>query len=285
MDNSEQRRAIIARYPELAGVAFTALDVGWDSLAIDVDDRLIFKFPKHGEAETRLRREVRFLEVIRPNVSMPVPDIKLHEGPPVFSAHAKLKGAYLLADGYARLTEAQRQVTAEKLARFYADLHAISVSRMEEAGALPLPTWLRKEEVLEKALPHLAPQFHSWGRETLDEWAALPADPHGTVFGFYDGHGWNMAFDHGRGTLNGVYDFADAGLGPLQQDFIYSSFIDEDLTLRIIACYERITGKSIDRRRVDILTGTYRLHELAGIAHDPPQIPHSRANVEQWARR
>ena len=46
-----------------------------------------------------------------------------------------------------------------------------------------------------------------------------------------------------------------------------------------------ITGKSIDRRRVDILTGAYRLHELAGIAHDPPQIPHSRNNVEQWARR
>ena len=72
----------------------------------------------------------------------------------------------------------------------------------------------------------------------------LSADPHGTVFGFYDGHGWNMAFDHQRGVLNGIYDFADAGIGPLQQDFIYSSFIDEDLTLRIIAAYERITGKA-----------------------------------------
>jgi hypothetical protein len=94
-----------------------------------------------------------------------------------------------------------------------------------------------------------------------------------------------MAFDHQRGILNGIYDFADAGFGPLHQDFIYSSFIDEDLTLRIIAAYENITGKAIDRRRVDILTAAYRLHELAGIAHDPPQIPNARANVEAWARK
>ncbi len=285
MDISKQQQAILAKYPELKGSVFTAVDVGWDSLAIDADDELIFKFPKNPEAEARLRKEVRFLEIIRPAVSIPVPEMKLHDGPPVFSAHHKLKGSYLLTDGYAKLPDAQRRDTAEKLALFYAELHGISSSRMAQAGALPLPPWRQPEDILEKALPHIAPEHHDWARETLDAWADLPDDPHGTVFGFYDGHGWNMAFDHQRGVLNGIYDFADAGIGPLQQDFIYSSFIDEDLTLRVIAAYGRITGKDIDRRRVDVLTGAYRLHELANIAHDPPQIPHARANVEQWARR
>jgi aminoglycoside phosphotransferase (APT) family kinase protein len=285
MDISLQKHAILALYPALAESVFAAVDVGWDSLAIDAGDDLIFKFPKHEAAGARLRREVRFLEIIRPSVSIPVPDMTLHEGPPVFSAHRKLKGSYLLAEGYAKLSDAQRQDTAEKLALFYAELHAISVSRMAAAGALPLPPWRNVADILDKALPHLPLEHHAWARGTLEEWAGLPADPYGTVFGFYDGHGWNMAFDHQRGVLNGVYDFADAGFGPLHQDFIYSSFIDEDLTLRIIAAYENITGKAIDRLRVDIFTAAYRLHELAGIAHDPPQIPHSRANVEAWARR
>jgi aminoglycoside phosphotransferase (APT) family kinase protein len=285
VDIYKQRRAIIAKFPDLAGADFTVMDAGWDSLAIDADDRLMFKFPKHQDAEARLRREVRFLEIVRPNVSMPVPDIRLHEGPPVFSSHLKLRGAHLLADGYARLSDASRRNIAEKLALFYAELHGISPSLMAAAGALPLPPWQRAQDILEKALPHIAPEHHAWARETLKAWTSLAEDPYGTVFGFYDGHGWNMAFDHERGVLNGIYDFADAGLGPLHQDFIYSSFIDEDLTLRIIGGYERITGKIIDRRRVDILTAVYRLHELADNARDPKQIPHSRGNVEAWARK
>src|SRR5690606_2345867 len=97
----------------------------------------------------------------------------------------------------------------------------------------------------------------------------LDPDPYGTIYGFFDGHGWNMAFDHAAGRLNGVYDFADSGLGPLHQDFLYSNLISADLTARIITAYERETGRHIDRDRVDLLTGTHRLWELAMEAHLP----------------
>ena len=285
MNIAWQKMAVISAYPDLAASPFSALNVGWDSQAFDVGGAWIFKFPKHAKAEARLRNEVRFLEIIRPRVCMPVPDIRLQEGPPVFSAHRKLMGGYLLAEQYAGLSEAQRDSAAEKLAKFYAELHGIGADTMSEAGALPQPSWLRPDGICDKALPHLPAGIHGWARAALKEWEEMQADPHGAVFGHFDGHGWNMAFDAELGILNGIYDFADSGIGPLHQDFIYSSFIDEDLTLRIIAAYERITCKSIDRRRVDILTAAHRLHELAEIAHDPPQIPHARSNVEAWASR
>lgn len=79
----------------------------------------------------------------------------------------------------------------------------------------------------------------------MREYAKLPADPLGSIFGFFDGHGWNMAFDSEAGRLNGVYDFADAGIGPLHQEFIYSAFIDADLTERIVAAYERFSGRRL----------------------------------------
>ena len=100
----------------------------------------------------------------------------------------------------------------------------------------------------------------------------LPPDPHGNIYGFFDGHGWNMAFNHAQGRLNGIYDFADSGFGPLHQEFIYSNFISPDLTARIISAYEMLTGRRLDRRRIAILTGFHRLSELAELADDPAHV-------------
>ena len=69
-------------------------------------------------------------------------------------------------------------------------------------------------------------------RRVLDAFAALPADDE--ITGYFDGHGWNMAFDHEHGVLNGVYDFADGGIGPRHQEFCYANFVSPDLSERII---------------------------------------------------
>ena len=119
---------------------------------------------------------------------------------------------------------------------------------------------------------------------TIDAYEALGPDPHGETYGFFDGHGWNMAFDHQRGRLNGIYDFADSGFGPLHQEFIYSNLVSPDLTERIITAYERETGRRIDRRRVSILSGMHRLTELAELADDPEHVPAMVLSVELWAR-
>ncbi len=101
-----------------------------------------------------------------------------------------------------------------------------------------------------RALPLLPAAWRERAERLVREYAKLPADPLGSIFGFFDGHGWNMAFDSEAGRLNGVYDFADAGIGPLHQEFIYSAFIDADLTERIVAAYERFSGRRLKRRRM-----------------------------------
>jgi hypothetical protein len=77
-----------------------------------------------------------------------------------------------------------------------------------------------------------------------------------------------MAFDHTGNRLNGMYDFADSGFGPLHQEFIYSDWITPDLTARIVAEYELLTGLALDRQRIDLLNGVLRLSELAEFADD-----------------
>ena len=279
------RAIIVERFPELAGGQFSLLAEGWDSVAVDVDDRLIFKFPRDADGEAALRREVSILHVVGAAVSIPVPSLTLFEAPRAFSRHAKIPGDHLVTTQYDNLPETARQQLGEAMGRFYAELHAIEPAQAMAAGAEPVETWLDADDILRLAWPVLPEHLRPFAQATMTELVSLPPDPHGLIYGFFDGHGWNMAFDHAAGRLNGVYDFADSGIGPLHQEFIYSSLIAPDLTERIIASYERLTDRIIDRERVDLLTGTHRLWELAAEAHLPDNVPALLGMIEAWANR
>lgn len=277
------RQIIVRMFPELETSDFRLITTGWHSTAVDVDDRLIFKFPRDDEALQALRREASLLAVIRPALSMPIPGLQLHDGPPVFSRHEKIPGEHLLSHQYEWLTEAARQTLAGSLARFYCELHRLDAEQMRQAGATAIKPWQSLDAIREKALPMLPPELSRFGEETTAAFEDLPPDPLGATYGFFDGHGWNMAFDHDGGTLNGIYDFADSGFGPRHQDFIYSNFISSDLTARIVTAYEQLSGLTLDRRRIGLLTGLHRLSELAELSDDAKYVPAMIRSVTDWA--
>ncbi|MEQ1901160.1 MAG: aminoglycoside phosphotransferase family protein [Devosia sp.] len=279
------RAAIAARFPELAASGLTLLNAGWDSVAVDADDRLIFKFPRNESAALSLRREARFLAHLRPRLTLPVPALELCETPFLFSVHEKLRGEHLVTAQYAQVSEPARDRMAAKLAQFYAELHSQPLKVMQGLGATPIKPWLTPEDILARAAPHLEGPMRDFLKRSVAAWAALPPDPFGLTYGFFDGHGWNMAFDHASETLNGVYDFADSGIGALTQDFIYSDFISTDLTDRIVAHYRRLTARAIDLDRVRLLSGVLRLTELAQYADDPAIAGDRLAALAEWIGR
>jgi hypothetical protein len=279
------RDTITRSFPELSNSAFTLLTAGWDCVAVDVDDRLIFKFPRNAAAEAPLRNEARVLAVVRPAVTMALPDLTIHPGPPLFSRHHKIKGDHLLAQHYDRLPNEARARLAAEMALFYAELHRLDARALQAAGAAPIKPWRRADDILPRVWPVLPPELRRFADEAVGVWQALTPDPYGTIFGFFDGHGWNMAFDHERGRLNGLYDFGDSGFGALHQEFIYSNWIARDLTSRIVTEYEALTGRALDRERIDLLTGIHRLSELADYADDPTHAPTMVQAVVSWASR
>jgi len=282
-DLDRYRAPILGAVPELAASSLRLLAESWDSTAVEVDGRLVFKFPRHEPAAQRLRKEAALLAVVRPAVSLPVPDLVLEEGPPLFSRHAKIPGGHLLTAQYAELPEVARRRLAEDLAGFHAELHRLDSGRMTAAGAGPVEDWGTAEEIGAKALPVLTPELRPAAERVLAAYGRLPPDPHGSIYGFFDGHGWNMAFDHDRQRLNGMYDFADSGIGPLHQEFVYSGFVSPDLTARLVTAYEALTRLTLDLRRIAILTGTHRLWELAELAGDPEHEPAMICSFADWA--
>jgi aminoglycoside phosphotransferase (APT) family kinase protein len=283
IDITPYRNAIVQAFPELENASLRPLTMGWHSLAIDADGRLIFKFPRGDAAAQALRREARLLSAIRPRISMRVPDLTLIESPMLFSVHAKIEGEHLVTEDYERLPDPARERLAEDLARFYAELHALDPVAMRNAGATDILPWRSPQEIRLKALPLVPREHRRLCERTIEAYEAMAPDPLGNIYGFFDGHGWNMAFDHARQRINGVYDFADSGFGPLHQDFVYSGFISLALTRMIADRYARLTGKSIDRERIGILAGMHRLSELAELAGDRRNELVARQALAFWA--
>jgi aminoglycoside phosphotransferase (APT) family kinase protein len=279
------RAAILRDFPSLAAADFTAIGDGWDSAAVDVDGKMIFKFPRNKTACAALRREASILASVRSALSLRTPNLRLHEGPPLYSSHAKLKGQQIEAEDYEALPETVRQRLGEDLARFYAELHGLDMATMKAAGAQPVTGWHQAEAIRERALPLLPRKLRRHAKEVIKAHEKLPPDPFGVVFGFFDGHGWNMAFNAKTQRLVGLYDFADSGFGPPHEDFTYSNAISPDLTARIVAAYERLTGRAIDLRRIDILTGYHYLSELTDFAKDSDRAKEFIRQFEAWVRK
>ncbi|MBZ9865620.1 aminoglycoside phosphotransferase family protein [Mesorhizobium sp. CA15] len=281
----ECRHAIIAAHPHLAGATFAIAGRGWHSLAVEVDGRLIFKFPQGEVAEAALLREARLLGAVRPFVMTPVPDMTIHSGPPLFSMHGKLSGRTLEPADYAKLGDTARARLAEDLALFFAELHAIDSSVMRAAGAEPVGWWDMQEDTLAPIWPLLPPELRRDAEAAIKEYHELGPDPLGEVYGFFDAHGWNMAFDHDRMRLTGIFDFADSGFGPPHREFVQVSLIDPDLALRSIRAYEARTGNLLDPRRVFLLAASMRLSELAGAVETGENVPMILDFAVDWLRQ
>ena len=59
MDLDALRSILTDAFPELSGSEFIIHTAGWDCVAVDVDDRLIFKFPRHELAEPIMKSKPR----------------------------------------------------------------------------------------------------------------------------------------------------------------------------------------------------------------------------------
>jgi len=272
------RALVIGTLPQFAGGNFVSLTEGWDSVALECDG-WIFKFARHPEAEARLRREVTLLAFLKPRVTMPLPQMVLHEGPVPFSQHLKLPGSSLEKPQYLALDEGRRNALATRMAQLYAELHALPLSRMQGVGAVGVDPWMSPDEIIARTEERLPRGYKGFMKRTVAAYRKLSIAGDELVYGYFDGHGWNMAFDHETGMLNGVFDFADSGFGSRHRDLSYSNWISADLTLRIIDRYEQLARIKVDRDLVMLYSSALRLAELAENFLPDEQ---ATANVVDW---
>ena len=278
------RARVTAHIPQLACLPFRVLSSGWDSDAVVADERLVFKFPRHTAAETRLRREASLLQLVREHSTLPVPDISLIEADPVFSCHAIIRGNQLLPEHYDGLPETKRDRLASDVARFLVSLHAIPVTTALAAGAVEVAAFAPVQSVGDIAQSLAPADGGADALRVVADYQCLLTDPLGKVFGHFDCHGWNMAYEAERRVLSGIFDFGDSGIGEAHREFVYPSLLSPEHAFRVLGHYERWSGRSVDRNRVATLIGYHRLMEMAEYRNNPEMFDFATINWKKWCR-
>lgn len=74
MDSYSARKLIEKCFPLLRVRHSRQIVTGWENLVLEVNREYIFRFPKYGETEKRLRNEIAFLPILRRHLSTEVPD-------------------------------------------------------------------------------------------------------------------------------------------------------------------------------------------------------------------
>src|SRR5690349_19339200 len=75
MSAEDYRRTIAACFPTLAVDQCRLLGQGWDSVAIEINRRLLFRFPKRADVERQYLLEHRLLPVLADALPLPIPDV------------------------------------------------------------------------------------------------------------------------------------------------------------------------------------------------------------------
>lgn len=277
------RQAIAAVRPDLADAPLRFHTDGWDCLAVEADDTWIFKLPYNEAAVDRLLREPRTIELIRPRTALELPAMRLHRDPLLMTEHRKVPGGMVDAARYAKMDEDARARLAHDVAGFFAAVHGVDPAHVRRLDCDAVRPWAAAAALLAPLAGAVPGEILAMAGATLARHTDHPRDEE--VFGQFDTHGWNMAFDPASERLVGLFDFAGAGVGPLHRDLSYPTFVAPDLTRRVVESYGKMTGRPVDLGRVYDAHGALRVIELSdalAAGDDPTQFLEALRDHTSW---
>lgn len=254
---AEKAHVVLRRvFPDLHIDNILKLGEGWDSIALLVNDSMVFRIPKRPVTSRQLVKEIRALGAIRPYVSARIPHIEwVAEGdghfPITAVGYRKLGGIPLFEIPQGPTKERALQ----KLGKFVRELHVIPTSVLAKAevpwlrwtgdGNLTEPdSWeagLRgfTKRVQDDVVPLLSRSIGHVVTDVISEFLSCPQhfqfEPtliHGDLAPEH------VLVDTEAGDI-GVIDFGDCGLG----DPAY------DVLLDLAPFYKRSTDESFKTRQ------------------------------------
>jgi aminoglycoside phosphotransferase len=242
----------------------------WRWFAALPDDRILF-ITDTPDGAARLEREGKLLTLLAERVSFGLP--QLHPIDPVLGLQLRssVPGAQLSGSGRERAFAAQPQGTrlAEELGHALAELHiAFTTAEAQVLGfdsaapLLPPPDALAAKMDARLTDPQIAAAFDG----LLRRYRTIVADPEDLVLAHGDIWGGNLAVDIETGALNGLFDFADAGLADRHLDLMYIHSFGIAFAERLFRTYEAKTGNTVSQRRTALYHAISAFAALADMA-------------------
>jgi aminoglycoside phosphotransferase (APT) family kinase protein len=209
---------IRAQFPEARPAEVTYLGEGCDSVAFDVDDAWVFRFPKRADVEAQLMLEARVLPRLNETAPLPLPAFRFHGTPSAgfprhFVGYPKLPGTPAIAREARRVPIAR---WAAALGRFLTWLHTVPMLEVVPLGVPEQPIALVIDTMRAEALDDLALVHDVSPRSPVDVWRAFlreaPRAPDATEprrLVHNDLAAEHVLCDPAREVLTGVIDWSE----------------------------------------------------------------------------
>jgi aminoglycoside 2''-phosphotransferase len=290
----------VVNYLELLATAFPTLQAqraillgeGWDSVALLVNDHLVFRCAKRPDAAVRQARETELLPLLADRLPLPVPRYTYTWTDPAWLG-ARIVGYPLLAGELLRPGRPEHEAKqATRLGAFVSALHAIPLAEAQRRGVVERDAAGLREAyarffatVRESMLPLFAAQEQAaivafWS-EHLEDDSCFTFTPTLVHRDLVPEH---VLVDPMTGELTGVIDWGDAGIDDPAVDFAgVRRQMGTEFARRMLAAYHPALDATA-LRRMDFYAGMEPFHEIH-FAQTHGDAAHLAHGVEQAQRQ
>ena len=244
LTEEDYHAAITENFPELAIEAWEPLREGWANRAFLVNQRLVFRFPKHQDAAHDLVREIRLLTELAPTVPVSIPQY-LYPGHPT-QHYPFVFGGYAFIEG-TPLNQCPSQVQSASwwkppLGDFLTALHCFPVDRVQDLFETDVYTtpqaWQEGiTKMCGKIRTYIFPLLTRRQQEELSTYFKQVM-ANSSIFCFapvlihQDFYSHNILVDVNRETVTGIIDWGSCTIGDPAEDVgdlvaYYDGVIDE----------------------------------------------------------
>lgn len=296
MDAATAQRAIEIAFPTLRVATCRYLSEGWDSSAWEVNDSLVFRFPKRAEVADWLRREIALLPSLAAALPVPIPHfthIAIAGAPndPAlpFVGYPKLAGRFL--DQSPELLHPASPLLPH-LAAFLRALHAFPLDRAVACGVTP-GSWVAWRDhwhafaarAMRDDDPALDPPTRAWVAATRDAFLAELARAERPVALLHH----DLALEHilvdppGE-RITGVIDWGDVWIGDPALDFAAFAHDCDPATLDALLAAYGLADDRFRRRAAWYGTlGPFHLLHFGLHLNDPARIAEAHTAIRAAA--
>lgn len=278
------QNAIVSDFPDLKIEKITLIDNGWDNVVVEINNDLIFRFPKDDEVNFDV--EVKTLDILKDKTSLQIPKIKFLGKSFTYMGYPKIQGGNLTPEIFDSLNSEQKEKLTFDLANFLGEIHSvISQDEAEKIGLENenLPSYSRS---IKSVLPNKInnKSVLDFMEATIEEYEGMIQQKVELVFLYNDLHTENMAFDATAKKLNGVFDFGDIMIGDVNKDF-YPLYKFNPYFMKAVAeKYQELTSRKLNLRRMVIYGRINELSDLAELIDQPESTVYKNAimRIEKW---
>jgi aminoglycoside 2''-phosphotransferase len=259
-----------AAFPALQVERYTPLGEGWDSVALLVNDRDVFRFAKRPDVAVRQAAEAELLPYLADRLPLPIPRYTHTWADPAWPGQRIVGYPVIPGEPLLRMRPEHHATQAARLGTFLGALHAVPVAEARRRGAPGGDAASRREAYwgfFATVRANMLPLFTE--REQVGIvafWSRYLADD--ACFAFTttlvhrDLNVEHVLFDLATGRLTGVIDWGDAAIDDPAVDFAaLRGELGDEFARQMLAAYPHAADDTLFRR-MDFYAGMEPFHEL-----------------------